>query len=159
MTRVSHNGQSTPSVLSHLNPSLTREGSRNCTKHNCRCDYMDNPPAGEVTKTSEGPNLLWTPAVEHEVNTWQATGIFPFLEINLQSCGHFRDLSKIDLRLIHHISSIYRDMQPANLGNCTLWVDQIPRYEFPQAWAVLLGWQADTSDEAFWMRPWDILLS
>jgi hypothetical protein len=104
-------------------------GSRNCTKHNCRCDYIDNPPGGEVAKSPEGPNLLWTPTIEHEIEVWQATGIFPFFEINLQSYGHFRDLSSVDLRLVHHLSSMYRDMQPANLGNCTLWVERIPRYE------------------------------
>lgn len=128
VTRVSHNGQLAHLEFLFVGLSLTLDGSRNCTKHNCRCDYMDNPPAGEVAKTPEGPNLLWTPAIEHEVKTWQATGIFPFVQIKLQSCGHFRDLSLIDLRLIHHLSSIYRDMQPANLGNCTLWIEEIPRY-------------------------------
>ena len=137
VTRVSRNGQllarwekiSMPSGL------LTLGGSRNCTKHNCRCDYMDNPPAGDVAKSSEGPNLLWNSTIEREVKTWQATGIFPFAELNLQSCGQFRDLSTIDLRLIHHISSIYRDMQPANLGNCTLWVEQIPKYGSGPSWS------------------------
>lgn len=91
---------------------------------------MDSPPpAEEVSKSPKGPNLLWTPKIEHEVEVWQRTGVFPFFELNLQSSGHFFGLTAIDLRLIHHLSSIYRDMKRLNFGNCTLWVEDIPRYE------------------------------
>lgn len=102
--------------------------SKNCTKHNCRCDYMDHPPSEEAPRTLEEPNLLWTPRIESEIETWQRTGVFPFPEMDLQSSQHFCGLSPIDLRLIHHLSSMYRDMRLADFVQCTLWVQQIPRY-------------------------------
>lgn len=91
---------------------------------------MDSPPAEESPKSFNGPNLLWTSKIENEVEVWQRTGVFPFFELNLQSSGHFFGLSSIDLRLIHHLSSIYRDMQRANFGGCTLWVEEIPKYMY-----------------------------
>ena len=102
--------------------------SRNCTKHNCRCDYMDSPPpVDEASQSSKGPNLLWSAQIENEVETWQRTGIFPFPELGLQSVEHFYPLSSIDLRLVHHVSSIYRDLQRIDFIQCTLWASEIPK--------------------------------
>lgn len=108
------------------------EDSRNCTKHNCRCDYMDSPPPPEEARKSSltGPDLLWTPPIEREVELWQRTGVFPFFELNLEASGHFRSLSLIDRRLIHHLSSIYSDMQRKDFVHCTLWVELLPRYDY-----------------------------
>ena len=114
----------------HLEPRLKFadiKDSKNCTKHNCRCDYMDHPSSEEVPRTLEEPNLLWTPRIESEIETWQRTGVFPFPEMDLQSSQHFRGLSPIELRLIHHLSSIYKDMRLADFVQCTLWVQQVPR--------------------------------
>ena len=89
---------------------------------------MDSPPPPEeAPKSSQGPNLLWTPRIEHEVELWRRTGVFPFFELNLEASGHFRGMSSIDLRLIHHLSSIYRDMRHKDFVHCTLWVEQLPR--------------------------------
>lgn len=103
--------------------------SRNCTKHNCRCDYMDSPPPPEESRKSTlaGPDLLWTPPIEREVELWQRTGVFPFFELHLETSGHFRSLSLVDRRLIHHLSSIYSDMQRKDFVHCTLWVELLPR--------------------------------
>ena len=104
--------------------------SKNCTKHNCRCDYMDNPPPDEAPRSPQEPNLLWTPRIEGEIAEWQRTGRFPFPEMGLQSFPHLqlRGFPPNDLRLIHHVSSIYLDMRLANFVQCTLWVEQIPKY-------------------------------
>ncbi|KAF6238515.1 hypothetical protein HO173_003483 [Letharia columbiana] len=112
----------------HIRCDETFPQCKNCTKHNCRCDYMDHPPSEEAPRTLEEPNLLWTPRIESEIETWQRTGVFPFPEMDLQSSQHFRGLSPIDLRLIHHLSSIYRDMRLADFVQCTLWVQQIPSF-------------------------------
>lgn len=130
MTRASPNGELIAYVhlaRREMPTQLILECSRNCTKHNCRCDYMDSPPPEEAPKSSQGPNLLWTPKIEHEVELWQRTGVFPFFELNLEATGQFRGLSSIDLRLIHHLSSIYRDMRSQDFVQCTLWVQEIPR--------------------------------
>ena len=105
------------------------ELSRNCTKHNCRCDYMDSPPpAEESSSASIVPNLLWTPQIEREVELWQQTGVFPFPELGLRSYDQFRRLSSVDLRLVHHISNVYRDMQSIDFIHCSLWANEIPKY-------------------------------
>lgn len=88
---------------------------------------MDNPPAEEAPRSPKEPNLLWTPRVEHEIDTWNRTGVFPFPELNLQSLQQLRGFTPIDLRLIYHLSSIYRDMRLADFVQCTPWVQQIPR--------------------------------
>ena len=114
-----------------MNHGVTdEENSKNCTKHNCRCDYMDNPPVEEnsQTRTPREPNLLWTQRIEREIDSWQRTGVFPFPELNLKSMQQLRGFSVIDLRLIYHLSSIYRDVRLADFVQSTLWVQQIPRY-------------------------------
>lgn len=80
-----------------------------------------------LSQNPKGPNLLWTPQIEREVDLWQRTGHSPFSELQLQPPDQFRGLSSIDLRLIHHLSSIYRDLERVNVGRCTLWVEEIPR--------------------------------
>lgn len=99
---------------------------------------MDSPPVEEntQTRTPREPNLLWTQRIEHEIDSWQRTGVFPFPELNLKSIQHLRGFSVIDLRLIYHLSSIYRDVRLADFIQSTLWVQQIPRY---------------TSTEPFWL--------
>lgn len=102
---------------------------KNCTKHNVRCDYMDSPPPGdERTASPPRPNLLSTPRIVHDIDIWQRTGVFPFPEMNLQSTRQFHGLSPSDLHLIHHLSSIYRDMRLADFVGCTIWVQQLPSF-------------------------------
>ena len=129
VTRTSRSGMSGVSFLA-VQSLLMVWNSRNCTKHNCRCDYMDCPaPPEEPARYPTGPNLLWTPRIEREIEAWQRTGVFPFLELNIRSFQHFRGLSAVDLRLVYHLSSIHRDMHSSNFAQCTLWVQLIPRYE------------------------------
>lgn len=103
---------------------------KNCSKHNVRCDYMDGPsPPDDRPTGPKQPNLLSTPKIDHEIEGWQRTGLFPFPEMNLQHTQQFHGLAPIDLRLIHHLSSIYRDMRLADFVKCTLWIQEIPRYD------------------------------
>ena len=118
-----------PVTLLYLVFGLIIVNSRNCTKHNCRCDYMAaTTPLDEPRESAKAPNLLWSPEIEHVVGAWQRTGIFPFPEMNLQSFQHFQGLSQIDLRLVHHVSSIYRDMRRKDFVQCSLWVQKLPAY-------------------------------
>ena len=90
---------------------------------------MDSPPpSDDIPKSPKGPNLLWTPLIEAEIDNWIQTGIYPFPELCLRNNHQFRGLSKIDLRLVHHVSSIYRDLQRRNLLHCTAWVEKLPMY-------------------------------
>lgn len=85
---------------------------------------MDSPPPDDVSKPS-GPNLMWTPRVEQEIQTWQQTGAPP-LDLNLAAFQHLHGLSTIDLRLIHHIATVHRDMLATGRIECTFWVKEIP---------------------------------
>ena len=125
--RTSRNGKSKESL--NLRFAANNFRSKNCTKHNCRCDYNDQSASEEVPRSPQAPNLMWTPKIEDEVRAWQQTGIFPFGEMKLQSFPFqdFRIYNHRDLRLIHHISSIFRDVLLADFVRCTLWVQQIPR--------------------------------
>lgn len=93
---------------------------------------MDNPPpVDEMPKIPAGPNLLWTPQIEAEVDNWIRTGIFPFPEMHLSYDVQFQNLAKVERRLIHHVGSIYRDLYHKGLLNCTVWVDKLPMQVSP----------------------------
>ena len=90
---------------------------------------MDSPPPVEdSSQSSKGPDLLWSRQVENEIETWHRTGVFPFPELGLQSFQQFFPLSSVDLRLVYHVSSIYRDLQRIDFIDCTLWASEIPKY-------------------------------
>ncbi|KAB8527788.1 hypothetical protein FH972_025440 [Carpinus fangiana] len=76
--------------------------SRNCTKHQCRCDYMDAPPpADEPVGQSPIPGLFWSPEIEAIVDGWERAGearLGPF-SIDLRAEGH--RYSHADLHLIY----------------------------------------------------------
>ena len=88
---------------------------------------MDSPPPpDEGAKVSKGPDLLWSPAVELEIDQWQHSGIFPFPELALSNPGRFLALSRPDLRLIHHLSTIHRELRRKDMLQCAAWVEKLP---------------------------------
>ena len=90
---------------------------------------MDSPPPSEeAAKTSTGPDLLWTPEIEREVDNWQTTWVFPFPDIRLHNYQQFFGRPKEDLRLIHHISSICCDVQQSGMLHCIPWIEKIPLF-------------------------------
>jgi hypothetical protein len=90
---------------------------------------MDNPPPAEDSPPSpKAPNLKWSPPVVAEIDAWLRTGVFPFPELGLRSQHQFQGLSRTDLRLVHHLSTIYRDLQRKGVVHCTAWVERLPMY-------------------------------
>ncbi|MCJ1390331.1 hypothetical protein MMC18_003190 [Xylographa bjoerkii] len=90
---------------------------------------MDSPPpSDDVPRSPKGPDLLSTPSIEAELDTWHRTGIFPFPELGLRTRDQFQDLSKIELRLVHHLSSVYRDLQRHEMIHCIAWVAMLPSF-------------------------------
>ena len=81
----------------------------------------------EQSPPPRGPNLLSNANIERELENWRTTGMFPFPEMNLHYPQQFQCLTRIELRLIHHLCTIYREMRLADFGGCTLWVQEIPR--------------------------------
>ena len=91
--------------------------SKNCTKHNVRCPYIDTP---------EEPDLLWTPKIEAEIDHWQKTGIFPFPELSIYPQPNPQAFSAEDLRLMHHVVGISTELGMIDAGSFTIWANQIP---------------------------------
>ncbi|MCJ1402960.1 hypothetical protein MMC11_006182 [Xylographa trunciseda] len=88
---------------------------------------MDSPPpADEVPRSPKGPDLLWTSSIEAELGAWLRTGVFPFPELGLRTYDQFHGLSKIELRLVHHLSSVYRDLLRHGMIHCIAWVEMLP---------------------------------
>jgi hypothetical protein len=112
-------------------PHANLETSRNCTKHQVRCDYMDSPTAmmpDSPGHTPQQPNLLWTPEIETTIELWRQTGEFPFPELRVYPQPQWQALSTVDLRLIHHLSSISNEMFRNRTSRSTLWTDMMPKY-------------------------------
>ena len=89
---------------------------------------MDSPPLEETSKSARGPDLRWTHEIETDVDAWQRSGLFPFPELGLHSHSQFYGLSRVDLRLIHHLSSLYRELQRKGMLKCARWVENLPMY-------------------------------
>jgi len=101
--------------------------SRNCTKHNCRCDYMDMPAASDdQQRGSRPPDLMMTPDVEREVGLWRMTGDPPFAELRLASREYWLRFSTVDLRLVHHVASLSIDLHRQGYDRCTVWAHKMP---------------------------------
>ena len=92
---------------------------------------MDSPhPPEEAPKPSHGPNLLWTSEIEREVGKWQSTWKFPFPDIRLHNYEQFLGRPREELRLIHHLCSIYRQVQESGMLQCTPWIEKIPLFVY-----------------------------
>ncbi|KAL1957505.1 hypothetical protein VTO42DRAFT_5968 [Malbranchea cinnamomea] len=110
----------------HIRCDETMPQCRNCTKHNCRCDYMDLVAAHDPASTPRNPDLLMSPEIEVELDTWQKTGNPPFPELQLSSRTYWYRFSRTDLRLIHHISGLSIDMHRLGYSSCTVWAQKMP---------------------------------
>ncbi|KAL6707456.1 hypothetical protein ACN47E_004026 [Coniothyrium glycines] len=115
----------------HIRCDETFPQCRNCTKHQVRCDYMDSPTAmmpDSPGQSPHQPNLLWTPEIETTIELWRQTGDFPFPELRVYPQPQWQTLSRIDLRLIHHLSSISNEMFRNRTSRSTLWTDMMPMF-------------------------------
>lgn len=128
-TRTSHNGTMTsPLHTSYRMPSNINLYSRNCTKHNCRCDYQDLTEAQSISPTvGRGPDLMMTPEIEMEIDNWHRTGVPPYPELMQCPRMGWSSLSRSDLRLIHHIVGLSIDLHRRGLSNCTVWAQKMPK--------------------------------
>ncbi|KAL5114344.1 hypothetical protein ACEQ8H_007781 [Pleosporales sp. CAS-2024a] len=112
----------------HIRCDETFPQCRNCTKHQVRCDYMDTPAASESPQSPQQPNLLWTPEIEATIEVWRRTGEFPFPDLRVYPQPQWHTMSRTDLRLIHHLSSISNEMFRNRTSKSTLWTDMMPKF-------------------------------
>ncbi|KAI9741753.1 MAG: hypothetical protein M1834_000139 [Cirrosporium novae-zelandiae] len=67
---------------------------------------MDSPAAEEGALSPQPPNVLWTPEIEEEINTWKSAGKSPFPQLSSFFSIPAHEYTIIDLRLIHHITNL-----------------------------------------------------
>ena len=102
--------------------------SRNCTKHQVRCDYMETLGSELESQSSpEQSTLALTPGSEQRVETWQQTGDFPYPDLRVFPPPQSGEYSRIELRLIHHLSSISNDLQVRGTTGLTIWTQKLPK--------------------------------
>lgn len=118
-----------PHFIHHIRmPSNMNLYSRNCTKHNCRCDYQDLTEAQSNSPTvGRGPDLLMTPEIEMEIDNWHRTGVPPYPELMQCPQMGWSSLSRSDLRLVHHIVGLSINLHRRGLSNCTVWAQKMPK--------------------------------
>ncbi|KAL1302796.1 hypothetical protein AAFC00_003137 [Neodothiora populina] len=103
--------------------------SRNCTKHQVRCDYMENMPAEEEQPPGpERASLPCSAETEQSVNLWLQTGNFPFPELQVFPTPQVQSYSRNDLVLIAHLSSVARSLLVNGMGGVNVWTTKIPQY-------------------------------
>jgi hypothetical protein len=87
---------------------------------------MDIAAAREESPRSPGtPDLLFSPDIEAEIENWRVTGIPPFPELAQCSRHDWYRLSRVDLRLIHHIAGLSIDLQRRGFSNSTVWAQRM----------------------------------
>ncbi|KAJ5491331.1 hypothetical protein N7539_002898 [Penicillium diatomitis] len=106
---------------------------RNCTKHNCRCDYQDIPlplplPLDHATIPQFDQDRVVLANVEAEVQRWHSMGSTPHLELDAGSYSPHSSLSRLDSLLIHHILGLCTDLDQRGLSDCTIWARILPSF-------------------------------
>jgi hypothetical protein len=69
---------------------------------------------------------MWTPQIEATIAEWQKTGIFPFPTMDIYTAPNPSMYTLEDLRLIHHVASLYDKLAAIDANNFTLWTRYIP---------------------------------
>lgn len=100
--------------------------SKNCTKHNCRCDYMDQPPLEDESATSPTLELLMNPQIIDQLTHWRTTGQAPFPELGPPSQAYWDQFSIVDHRLLHHIAGLSHEMRRQGYSDFTIWAARMP---------------------------------
>nr|UPX44866.1 hypothetical protein FAC5L9_29 [Penicillium camemberti] len=112
----------------HIRCDETFPQCRNCTKHNCRCDYQDMAATQSSPPARRGPDLLMSPDIEMEIENWHRTGVPPYPELVQCPRAGWSHLSRADLRLVHHIVGLSIDLHRRGLSSCTVWAQKMPNF-------------------------------
>lgn len=102
-TRPFHNGEShkaSQGCLRDMTDSFMQ--SRNCTRHQVRCDYLDVPSSDEGADDAMIPGLPYSPEVDGVLSQWIQSGEAALgnFRINLRAQGPRYTVR--DLRFLYH---------------------------------------------------------
>ncbi|OJJ45713.1 hypothetical protein ASPZODRAFT_133578 [Penicilliopsis zonata CBS 506.65] len=84
--------------------------------------------AAAVAKPPRAPDLLMSPEIETEIETWHITGVPPFPELLQCPRNGWFGLARSDLRLIHHIIGLSIDLHRRGFSTCTVWAQKMPNF-------------------------------
>jgi hypothetical protein len=133
VTRISLNG--TPKSLLAIIPGVylytnnqklhsDNSNSKNCTRHRCKCSFIEILPQGEHAASEKQTNLLASPRIKFDAELQRNVAEFPLqgLQMFLNLKPEVHSIEK--LHLIQCISSIRPSIH--NAGNFAVWKSQIP---------------------------------
>ncbi|KAI5300583.1 hypothetical protein KEM56_002352 [Ascosphaera pollenicola] len=86
---------------------------------------MDRFAPQEISQGPQRLNLLMTPQIEVELQTWRETGQCPFAGIPPIAEDIWPRLSTTDLRLLHHILDFTLGLHRRGLQHCIPWGDKM----------------------------------
>lgn len=89
---------------------------------------MESVSDSDSVPSPEQASVLLSPNSEQRVEAWQHTGGFPFPELNVYPQPPVQELSRNELRLIQHLSSISSDLHANGNASLTIWAQKLPRY-------------------------------
>ncbi|KAI9675650.1 MAG: hypothetical protein M1817_001017 [Caeruleum heppii] len=79
-----------------------------------------------MTTASPDSEPARSPGVDRAIDAWRRTGEFPFPEMQFFPPLSVEEFSPIDLRLIHHIASVSRQMHFKDASRYTIWTGRVP---------------------------------
>jgi hypothetical protein len=90
---------------------------------------MDVAAAREESPRSPGAaDLLLTPDIEIEIDNWRVTGFPPFPELENYPRNDWYRFTRVELRLIHHITGLLIDLRRHGFSNSTVWAQRLPSF-------------------------------
>lgn len=108
--------------------TANQTSSRNCTKHQVQCDYMENIGSdSEAQHSPEQQSLVLTPDTEQRIDLWQQTGAFPYPDLHVFPPPQTHEYSKNELRLIHHLTSVSNDLLLKGTTGLAIWTQKMPK--------------------------------
>lgn len=90
---------------------------------------MDTAEAETTSQRSsvDGRAVTLSPSIDDEIDVWKQTGVFPFPNLQVYPTPQVQDLTKDELRLIHHICSVSNDLVLSETSHLTSWTEKIPK--------------------------------
>ena len=111
-----------------MNACFDISPSKNCTKHQVRCDYNDNAGTPEETlRITTGGALPWTSEIERAVDSWRQTGQSPFRDLPIYPPLQVKNLMRNEVRLLYHVCSALERVTSSGTSKLGLWTDLMPK--------------------------------
>lgn len=89
---------------------------------------MDVSKAGdEPAKGSNTPDLLTSNELQQALDNWRLTGQAPLAELRKSDLSYWTRFLTIDLRLIHHVTTLSSDLYRRGYSHCTPWTPKMSK--------------------------------